>query len=108
MSWERRKTGWFYYRAVKRHGKVEKTYIGAGAVGKAAAALVAEARWRRADEATALAAERDRLAGPLDAMAALDRACSRAIEAALTAAGYHSVDYKWRRKRVPRPERTDD
>src|SRR5450432_3066636 len=102
MSWESRKRGRFYYRAVKQGGKVEKTYIGAGAAGQAAAALVAEAKQRRADQAAALEAEKARLATPVRAMAELDRACSLAIEASLTAAGYHKFDYKWRRRHVPR------
>jgi hypothetical protein len=108
MSWENRKNGRFYYRAVKRNGRVIKKYVGCGAVGEVAAALVARARQERADESATLLAEQARLAIPERTLVELDRACSQAIEASLTAAGYHRVDYKWRRRYVPKSRSSDD
>jgi hypothetical protein len=100
VSWELRKGRRVYYSAEKRDGRVVKVHIGRGAVGEVAAGLVAEARRRRADEAAALEAEKVRLAVPDRAMAALDEACGLAIEASLTAVGFHRFDYKWRRRHV--------
>jgi hypothetical protein len=100
VAWETRGGRRFFYTAVKRDGRTIKTFVGGGAVGEVAAGLVAESRRVRADQAAALEAERARLSAPDRAVAALDRACALAVEAALTAAGYHRCSYKWRRRHV--------
>jgi hypothetical protein len=100
MAWESRGRGRYYYISRREDGRVVKDYIGRGATGAIAAGLMAEARRKRADEAATLAAERARLAGPERAMAELNRACGLAIEATLTAEGFHRCCYKWRRRHV--------
>jgi hypothetical protein len=100
MGWERRHGGTYYYRPVRRAGRVEKEYFGNGVAARAAASLDAEAEQRRRSEAETVRAWRDRLA-PLDgAVAALDGACRLMLEATLISAGYHRQNYSaWRRKR---------
>jgi predicted component of type VI protein secretion system len=102
MGWESRKRGRFFYRSSRQNGRVVKTYIGRGIAGRAAADFLAEARQRRLDQAAAFRTEQARLASPTQALADLDAACSLMIEAILTIAGFHKVDSKWRKKRVPR------
>ena len=105
MAWELRGGRRYYYSSTRRSGRSIKAYVGHGAAGALAAALVAEGIRRRADRALALVAERARLASPERALAALDRACRLAIEAELAAAGYHNYDYRWRRRHVPAGDR---
>jgi hypothetical protein len=102
MPWERRETGRFYYSARRIGGKVVKKYMGGGLVGEVAEGLAIASRQRRTERSVTIAAEKEALTKPERALANLDAACSLAIEACLTAAGYHRVDYKWRRQRVPR------
>jgi hypothetical protein len=100
MAWERRPGGLYYYRSVRRDGRVRKVYFGRGEAAALAARLDAEARRRRADEAAAVASERDRLR-PLDeAAAAVQAACALMTEAVLVAEGFRRVDYRWRRHRA--------
>jgi hypothetical protein len=96
MAWERRGGRCFFYRSVKRGGRVLKEYYGNGPAAELAARLLAEARTARAAEAAALQAERqrderlDRLTGDLDS------ACRRLAEATLLAAGFRRVNYEWK------------
>ena len=97
MAWELRPGGRYYYRSVRRAGRVRKVYLGRGAAAELAAQLAAEAKARRAAEAAAARAELA-LFGPLEtAVADLDAACKLAVEATLMVAGYRRVDYAWRR-----------
>jgi hypothetical protein len=101
MAWERRhSTGCYYYRSVRRDGRVIKLYCGAGALGALAAQLDAEARARRRAEAAAVRVEQARLALMDQTMAALDQTCGLLTEAALTTAGYRRPDLAWRRTDV--------
>jgi hypothetical protein len=96
MAWERRGGRRFFYRSVKRGGKVTKEYYGAGPAAELAAQLVSQARAARAAAAAALQAERqrherlDRFTNDLDA------ACRRLTEATLLAAGFRRVNYEWK------------
>jgi hypothetical protein len=100
MGWVVRHGRRYYYSAKKRAGKVVKTYRGRGRIGEMAEALELEARRQRADREEALRAEKSRTSQADRAMDDLDRACVMAIRAMLTRAGYHPVNYAWRRRRV--------
>jgi hypothetical protein len=100
MGWERRNGRSYYYRVKKRAGRVVKSYVGRGRMGEIAEALEVEARRRRADREEALRAEKSRTGHADRAMDDLDRACALAIRASLIGAGYHRVNFQWRRKRV--------
>ena len=102
MAWETRRGRPYYYSSRRIDGRVVKRYLGTGDLGGLAAGLQAEARLRRIELVEALERERKRLEPADAAMAALDRACGLAIEASLVAAGYHKVNYEWRRRRVRR------
>ena len=104
MAWERRGVGLYYYSSTRRDGKVVKAYHGQGLVGRLAADAFDRARQRRADRASALAAERARLAPIEEAMAALDRACRLMTRASLVAGGYYESCGHWRRRRGRRAE----
>jgi hypothetical protein len=108
MAWENRGRGRYFYLNRRREGRVVKTYYGPGAIGEVAAGLLDEARRKRADQAAELKAMQARFAAPDRAMSALDEVCALAVEAALTAAGYHRCSYKWRRKHVRRTRPGND
>lgn len=99
MGWETRGNGRYYYRKVRRGGRVESEYIGGGMVAEALAELDDEARndsaaARRAWLA-AVEAERHTVA----TLAQVDRIVSTMTAAALIAAGYHTHRRQWRRQR---------
>jgi hypothetical protein len=100
MGWELRNGRPYYYSARKQAGRVVKTYHGFGRLGEMAEVLELEARRRRADRRDVFRAERARTGIADEAMKDLDRASASAIQAALIGAGYHRVNYTWRRRRV--------
>lgn len=102
MAWETRRGRPYYYSSRRIDGRVVKRYLGTGDLGGLAAGLQAEAVQRRVELAEAMERERRRLQPADAAMSALDEACALAIEASLVAAGYHKVNYEWRRRRVRR------
>src|SRR4051794_6602787 len=97
MAWESRPGGRYYYKSVRRAGRVRKVYLGRGAAAELAEQFAAEAKARRAAEAAAAGAALARLGPPEAAMAELDAACKLAVEAALMVVGFRRVDYAWRR-----------
>jgi hypothetical protein len=99
MAWERRRGRRYFYRPVRRGGRVVKEYYGNGPAAEAAERLLAEARRARAAEAVAVREMGAKL-GTLDrVMGELDVACRRLTEAAMRAAGYRRSNYQWRRGR---------
>ena len=104
MAWERRGGGLYYYSSTRRGGKVVKAYHGRGLAGRLAADAFDRARRLRAEQASALGAERAMLAPIEAAMAALDEACRLMTRACLVAGGYHESCGHWRRRRGRRVE----
>src|SRR3954468_6403711 len=99
IAWEKRPTGWFYYRSERRGDRVVKRYVGRGEVARIAAEIDREVRAGREADARAFRELVARLAPPEDEMRALDCACDLSVEAALTAAGFHRPNHgAWRRK----------
>lgn len=102
MSWDRKQrgpgTGYFYYSKRGPDG-VRKHYLGRGAVGQAAAALLDRVRRERqaardaARAAVAATAEADRLAAEVQDWADL------LVAAWMTVTGHHFHRGSWRRKR---------
>ena len=100
MAWERRRQGLYYYRSKRIRGRVVKGYFGKGHIGQLAADLAEEGRARRAENAAALRAEQACLEALDRPPAALDRACTLMVTAALTAAGYRRWNFgAWRLRR---------
>ena len=105
MGWEARPGGDYYYRSIRVDGRVVKTYFGRGEVARQAERLDDEAREQKLAEAAAIRSEQDRLGPAEQAMAALDLACRRLIEASLLSSGFYRHRRSWRRRRaLPRCE----
>lgn len=99
MAWETRGGRRYYYRKVRRDGRVFSVYEGGGLAGTLSEAREAERRETKAEERERLRrdmAREDRI----DAL--IDRAwliAKEAERAALEAAGYHRHSREWRLKR---------
>ena len=101
MAWETRGGhGRYYTRSVRRDGAVEREYVGTG---RAAEAVAAVDRERRAAQAAQREATRAALQRLAEADALVDALCAAAETAArahLLLAGYHRHDRgPWRRRR---------
>ena len=102
MAWETRphSRGRYYSRSRKVAGRVLRVYVGAGALGAAAAAEDARTRDERTVRAARTAAERNRLRALDDQVAALCAAVEAAICERLALAGYRRHHRgEWRRHR---------
>ena len=100
MAWETRGNRSYYYRSVRRSGRVVKEYVGAGVVATLGARLDELARERRAIERQDRVAERDRYEGLETQTLELIRITDALVAATLTVAGYHRHDRgAWRRRR---------
>ena len=99
MGWETRGNGTYYYRKVRRGGRVVSEYIGAGPGAEALAGLDALGQDSAADEravwAETVQAEQRNAA----ALAELDDMVRTVTAAVLIAAGYHTHRRQWRRQR---------
>ncbi|MBW7959671.1 MAG: hypothetical protein H3C69_08945 [Candidatus Promineofilum sp.] len=99
MGWETRGNGSYYYRKVRKGGRVVSEYIGAGGVAEALAGLDeldrrqrqrAAADWRAVVESDRQQAE---------ALAEVDELVKSAVAAVLIANGYHTHKRQWRKMR---------
>lgn len=99
MGWETRGNGTYYYRKVRRGGRVTSEYIGGGYLAEALAGIdeldglerqLAAAEWRSTVE------DERRRAGDL---AAVDALVKSAVAAVLIANGYHTHKRQWRKMR---------
>jgi hypothetical protein len=109
VGWERRgKTGRYYYHWYWINGRATKLYFGAGPAAALAAAKDQDARAKRAAQAAALRAERQRLEQPDQLLVILDSACERLLAAALLAGGFHRYNrHAWRRRGARRQQQGD-
>jgi hypothetical protein len=93
----------YFYRSIRRGGRVTSEYLGSGELAACRALCELEERESREEERRQRREERrraDELERALDDLA--DRARDLAVEA-LTAAGYHQHDRgRWRKRRVGR------
>jgi len=111
MAWETRRGHLYYYRSVRRGGRVVKEYFGTGRVAELYAQLDALTLERRAIERQDRADERARYEA-LDARTLeLIQLTDALVAVTLMAAGYHRHDRgAWRRRRDrpgPADEETD-
>lgn len=97
MGWESRGGNRFFYRSLRRNGRVVRRYLGRGPHAELAARMLDDARFKRVEARNAVKA--DRLAfEPLERlMGELEEACRRLSEIALSASGYRRVNFAWRR-----------
>lgn len=97
MGWETRGNGRYYYRKVRRGGRVTSEYIGGGYMAEALAGLDEFARQQRELDAAvwgATVADDQRHA---DELAAVDALVKSAVAAVLLANGYHTHRRQWRK-----------
>jgi hypothetical protein len=98
MGWERHGERQYYYRSVRRGGRVTKVYCGGGALGRIAAELDARRREEREAGRAALGAERVRVEEAQALSRRLDRECGLLTEAVLLVSGFHRPNrVQWRR-----------
>lgn len=102
MSWERRQARGRYYTRTRRvNGRQVREYVGSGPAAEQAAALDAHARHQRTLEAARWRCIREEHTDIDRQLRALWRACSDAVAAELTAAGFHQhTRGEWRRRRA--------
>jgi hypothetical protein len=99
MAWEERAGRRYYYRKVRKGGRVFSVYEGGGLGGKLAEARDAERRKERGRETRILRAElarQDAIDGKIDAAWLIVESAARE---ALESAGYHSHKREWRLRR---------
>jgi hypothetical protein len=100
MAWETRRGHRYYYRSVRRGGRVVKEYFGTGRVAELCAQLDAVTLERRAIERQDRGAERDRFDAMEGQTLELIQLTDALVAATLTIAGYHRHDRgAWRRRR---------
>ena len=100
MAWEERSGRRYYYRSVRRGGRVVKEYLGTGPVAEATAQLDEEDRRRREEAAEAWKEERRRMEALEAPIEDLCDAAETLARAALVAAGYRQHNRgEWRLRR---------
>src|SRR3954452_25338727 len=93
MAWEKHGDKVYYYRSVRKDGKVTKEYFGSGPAGVLAAGLDAQ---RRAEDAATRAAK-VKVDVATAATRDLTRTCGLLAVAPMFAAGYHCPSrHSWR------------
>ena len=97
MAWEKHGERSYFYRSVRRDGKVVKVYHGTGPVGRLAAEVDALRRAERQAAADARKAQKDRLDVAMTVTRDLSEARDLLAAATLLAAGYHRPSrHQWR------------
>jgi hypothetical protein len=106
MAW---KNGRYFYRSVRRGGRVETLYFGRGEAAEREAERLAEDRRRREAGDRATRARREELEALARAQAGRFARVEVVVRAALEAAGFHRHRRgAWRRRRRPMSEATQD
>jgi hypothetical protein len=99
MGIELRRGNPYFYRKVRRGGRVVSEYAGAGVLGLAGAMMAEDDRVERRREVELWRAERERMEDEDRAIAGdFDRVEVRVREV-LAAAGYHRLRGEWRKRR---------
>ena len=99
MAWEQRGAQTYYYRSVRRHGRVTKDYLGTGPLAELSAAEDAERQAQRHTEAESWRQEQaalDALAQQIDAWWDMSMVL---LKATLYTEGYYQHDRGTWRKR---------
>jgi hypothetical protein len=97
MSWEKRRGGWFYYRARRTGGKVVKEYIGTGLAAERIAKRDEAMRAKRIAQRHAELELRRHVMEASTTLAELSGNCDDLVTAALAEAGiYQHHRGEWR------------
>jgi hypothetical protein len=98
VGWEQRKRGAtsYYTRSRRVEGKVRRTYVGGGTLGKIAALQDEHERRRREEDAAYWREQKERLKQDAAFLKELEEAAKILTTAHLLAAGYHRHKGSWR------------
>lgn len=99
MGWETRGNGRYYYRKVRRGGRVVSEYVGAGYLAEALAGIDELGVLQRESDAAAWRATVEDEQRHADELAQVDALVKSAVAAVLIANGYHTHRRQWRKKR---------
>ena len=100
MAWEKRGGRRYYYRSVRRGGRVFKEYVGTGPLAEATAQRDEEDRRKREEEAQAWKEEARRMEELVTPIEELCDAAEALARAAFVAAGYRQHNRgEWRMRR---------
>ena len=99
MGWETRGNGRYYYRKVRRGGRVTSEYIGAGYLAEALAGIDELDHLKRESDAEAWRAMVEDERRRADELADVDDLVKSAVAAVLIANGYHTHRRQWRKMR---------
>lgn len=101
MAWERRgKSGAYYYRSVRRDGRVTKRYLGKSTAAHQAAEEAAAARASRNLGARRIVCEQAKTAAALQLAEQAETWSASLLEAVLLGAGFWRPNYgPWRKRR---------
>ena len=102
MGWEVRRGRKYYYRSRRVDGRVVKEYFGSGAAAEEAARIDATAAAEKRRQRERLHEFITELAEINRRLDAQDVIVDAAVEAYMTAGGYHKCRGEWRKKRVKR------
>jgi hypothetical protein len=111
MAWERRQRGAgrrYYYRSVRIGHRVVKLYVGTGHAAELAAAADAQAKARRDADRDQVRRAEIEMAAAEAAIQELDAVTTMLAQATLFCAGFHFVNYMWRKRRAGRFEHNDE
>lgn len=90
----------YFYRKVRRGGRVVSEYVCGGMLAAGMAELAEDGRAERAAADEAWRAERERMEAEERACVAYFDAVEARVREMLTAAGYHRPKRRWRKRRV--------
>jgi len=99
MGWEKRPGGRYYYRKVRRGGRVVSEYVGTGVMAQAIAELLEEDRLERELERRQREREREDFAATDRMLAAREDTVRALVRGFLVAYGYHTHKGQWRKRR---------
>lgn len=105
MSWERRGSQVYYFRALRQDGRIVKQYFGRGPEAAVAAEEDASRRTQQAALRQAHQQQRSEFDAVADRIAVLGNESDAMVAAALLAAGFHRPQRKpWRKRRATTKE----
>jgi hypothetical protein len=99
MGWKLINGRRYFYKSVRRGGRVQSRYFGAGQLGLLAALLTEEDRQEREAERESRRAERETADAEERAVSEWFDGVQAVVDAAMIAAGFHKHKGQWRRKR---------
>ena len=108
MGWERRGSGQYYYRKIRRGGRVVSEYVGSGEFAILTALLDEEQRAERQEQQEAERRRREEADQIDHELARMDDTLRLLTTIMLEQAGYHRHKGQWRKQRHGRRQSTNE